>query len=468
MTSVNQKQRDSDVYVSLTKSVSSETAKGTMYWWQTTGRNLARMLDVAQYPPDTQARFLSFYLEQICPLFGDPPARKNANSWLRSSLSWDGTPIEYSFDFKETGGLPDVRFSIDLAPVRPLNKSAPLSTAPSQKLLDTFISRNNPDTLWYLSLRDYFRLSTAMKSTPEEQLALMSQACQPSQEMVAFDIHRTAKTPSPAAIPASAKVYYRPCLLAAERKTTRWQVIAEAIRQLPALDENPGIVSSLELIESFLRSQPKYCEEYARFVATDLAEPKKARIKIYIGCREQTFEGVWDWLTLGGRVTIFNEDDKEKIRELYHLVRGDLGEHNVLANGALSSTSDASLKPAQDTAQRLARELTSRQFSDEFLGNDESSTRKAPPSENPGLSAHLGPGAKQISVEEAKKSRPPVICYYSLQGDESEPIPKLNINPLAIAESDAAVAQGFEQWFQNNGWTDAVEFAYRSKIGQVL
>lgn len=74
--------------------------------------------------------------------------------------------------------LPNVRFSLNMTPLRSLDSLNPLTSVPSKKLLDEFISRNNLGALWFLSLRHYFRLSVESDSTPEQQLELKSRSCQ--------------------------------------------------------------------------------------------------------------------------------------------------------------------------------------------------------------------------------------------------------------------------------------------------
>ncbi len=89
----------------------SDTAEaGSLYWWKTTGCDLARMLHAANYPEEVQRTFLSYYKDDFIPLLGNAPGPEDERSW-----TWDGSTHEYSFELKGSTKALDVRFVADFS-----------------------------------------------------------------------------------------------------------------------------------------------------------------------------------------------------------------------------------------------------------------------------------------------------------------------------------------------------------------
>lgn len=114
------------------------TSEGSNYWWLTSGADLSRMLQEANYPEEARHQFLDYYRETICPLLGEKPEKKSKYA----AVGWDGNPFEYSFEFKGSTKKPGVRFVVDLSELRPANVEYPLSITNSEKVLDTLAKRS--------------------------------------------------------------------------------------------------------------------------------------------------------------------------------------------------------------------------------------------------------------------------------------------------------------------------------------
>jgi DMATS type aromatic prenyltransferase len=108
--------------------------RDTQFWWNTTGKIFAQMLQRAFYPLHQQYRYLSFFYTVILPELGPAPsfdmsssvwnAAKNRTNELslpalpsrfRSYMTDDHSPMELSWQFDKDGGAV-TRFAID--PVR--------------------------------------------------------------------------------------------------------------------------------------------------------------------------------------------------------------------------------------------------------------------------------------------------------------------------------------------------------------
>ncbi|KAL4948106.1 aromatic prenyltransferase [Aspergillus filifer] len=74
------------------------------FWWKTTGRHFARMMQEAKYPESRQVELLLFYHFVVVPRLGPKPT--SPDPWFRSRVApgvGDGSPIGYSWRWG-TGG----------------------------------------------------------------------------------------------------------------------------------------------------------------------------------------------------------------------------------------------------------------------------------------------------------------------------------------------------------------------------
>lgn len=117
----------------------AELDEGALYWWLTSGQDLTRMMEEADYPEQTKQQFLDFYREVICPLLGGRPEP----GCMPTAVGWDGNPFEYSWEFKGSTKKAGVRFVLDLSEVRPPNAESPMSLATVEKVLDV-LSKKSP------------------------------------------------------------------------------------------------------------------------------------------------------------------------------------------------------------------------------------------------------------------------------------------------------------------------------------
>lgn len=123
----------------LEKEKETDTVAGedAYYWWRTSGQDLSRMLEEAGYPQEAKRQFLNYFRETICPTLGGKP---DSNA-LRTAVGWDGSPFEYSFEFKESTKSAGVRFVVDLTQLRPGDKSAPLTTKTTENVIESLAKR---------------------------------------------------------------------------------------------------------------------------------------------------------------------------------------------------------------------------------------------------------------------------------------------------------------------------------------
>ena len=379
---------ESRVIESLGTDMTTKTTNNdreSQYWWNTTGCDLANMLFEADYPEEVQRRFLTFYRDYVCPHLGSRPDQGSA----KSGMGKDGDCFEYSFEFKGSTKNPGVRFGVDLSLLRPVDTDNPLSIVKSQKLIDEIGKRTlGFDDTWYRALVQFFVYAHLPK---EQQDALIEQAGHQMPMVVGFDIH--TRLAAPDALPIMAKVYFPPCFAAAERGITRWDAVRSAIRQLPQIESYPNILASFKVIEDYLSTKSKAFEDGVRYLATDFLAPGKTRLKMYMRIPGRSFEDVWDFYTLGGRIPGL-EEDKEKFRDLMNFMK--------------------------DTD--IATE-----------------TQEKPQSNGP-------------SLEKARVKT--TTIYFSLSAENPGPAPKIGFFPANSAKNDEVIARGLDTWLSKYGWYD--------------
>ncbi|KAH4131218.1 hypothetical protein HBH47_012850 [Parastagonospora nodorum] len=365
---------ESPTFLSL-QQLRDATPEGEKYWWLTSGRDLARMLQEANYPVETQRQFLLYFRDTICPRLGGRPQ----SSSVRSGVGWDGNPFEYSFELRNTSKKIAVRFVVDVSALRPADDAHPLSIENFEAVLDP-LSKATPgyDEAWYTSLKKWFVHAHLPSS---EQKGLISKVGYQMPMILGFDVCRDLPTKD--AIPVMAKVYFPPCFTAAREGITRWEAVRRGIHQLPNIEAHPN----------YLNTKPKEYENGPRYLATDFVIKDKARLKIYFRHPAVDFEDIWDYYTLGGRISGL-DNDKETFRELMAFT---------------------SYNPDSSTTQDSGR-------------------------------------ADYTAVQ-----RKMTAIYFSLSTENPTPAPKICFYPANFALNDSVIGEGIDVWLNKYEWKDEGE-----------
>ncbi|KAI0971262.1 aromatic prenyltransferase [Xylaria arbuscula] len=364
----------------------ADSTSDSEYWWRTSGRDVANMLDEAGYADEVKRRFLAYYRETLCPSLGVKPSSASA----KSGLGWDGTPFEYSFELKSSKASESVRFAADFADLSPPgdNSGNPLDLTRARKVVQSLAGRTPDfDDSWYRSLVKFFDQSHHSK---QKQFEIISKAGHQTPLVVGFDLHSRLSS-NPEGIPAMGKVYFPPCHYAAAESITRWDAVYRAIHQLPDIKSFPNILKSLDSIKDYLETKPASWKDGARYLATDLVAPGQARLKIYLRYPGESFDEIWDYYTLGGRIPAL-EADKTLLRDLIELT-------------------------------------------------------------GPGSTGTAGNGDRTNGHLDYTNFRRKMTCvYFSLSPNNPTPAPKIGIYPANVAANDAVIARGLDAWLQKYEW----------------
>ncbi|KAI1308335.1 aromatic prenyltransferase [Xylaria venustula] len=347
---------------------------GSQYWWETTGRDLANMLHAAEYPEHIQQAFLSYYNDFICPHLGDA----------------DGSTHEYSFEIRGSTKTLYVRFVADFSQLRPVDWDNPLNCARTETVIASLASRAPGfDDTWYRALKK--SLDHSHLPAPAQK-ALIAEAGHLTPLLIGFDIYRDIPKGSDM-LPVMGKAYFLPCFAAAAQKKTRFEILRTAILDLPGISSRPNILRSLSLLEEYLTSKSKDWENGARFLSTDLVSPDKARLKLYLRCPVNSFEVIWDYFTLGGRIPGLGIAKDSYLKFV-----------SILGGAGLNYLSTTAPVAGEGIETGNRRKLTT--------------------------------------------------VYFSLDDKHPFPAPKLAFCVRNVAANDVVVVRGLDRWLSSHGWDD--------------
>lgn len=376
--------------------VLSETSH--QYWRRVAGGDVERMLKAANYQDAAIERFMQYFTTCILPAWGDKPQNRPLDpiSKFQPSLNFDNTPIESSFNITSTNPTPTVRLSVEI------------DRNSAQNALEEFLRRNRGvDQTIDMSWTEHFHRS------------ILNDTAGSFGDMgIGFDLKTKLPgglltTDHPEAIPADSKAYFVAGWKAREESITRWELIRQSILDLPGLQEEaPGIVSGLKMVDDFLSGYPLEVGNLISIVATDLVEPTKARVKFYCkvpaGSDSADFAKVFEWLTLGGRITAL-KNDRALIQRLFDLV------HGVDSRRAADDDDNPATREAADLNRYIHRtEL-----------------------------AKTGGAQPQVA---------PCSVYVSLAGDTAEPTAKLILGAKYSSRTDFEIAEGVDRFLLEQEW----------------
>ncbi|KUI73675.1 4-O-dimethylallyl-L-tyrosine synthase [Cytospora mali] len=360
---------------------------GPFYWWRTSGQDLSRMLVQAGYSEECRRQFLDFYRDVICPLLGGKPEPSSQPT----AAGWDGNPFEYSFEFKGSTKKAGVRFILDLTELRPARKDKLMDMTNVNQVLEVLRKRSPLyDDTWHRAMERWY---TYADSPLEKQKDLARRVGIQTQAILGFDINEKILEKAPGKIPVMGKSYFPPNYAAVDHNLTPFQSLSIGLRILPDIGQYPNLLRSMKLLEDYVEDNPRY-QDSARGMAPDLVPASLARIKIYMRYLGDSFDEIWDFYTLGGRIPGL-ESDKEKIRDLIELITG--------------KDYDTSRLGKETWAERKRRHIF--------------------------------------------RSKPHAL-YFSLTPDKPYPVPKLYYYPAQKAPNDEAIAQGADAWMAKYGWQD--------------
>lgn len=258
-----------------------------VFWLQSTGAILARMLHKAGYSPKALQYHLDFFRKYVAPAMGRRPRPDGGPHGWQSFMTDDYTPIELSWSWKEGDTLPAVRYAIE-----PIGHWAGTVFDPLNMRAARDCIRKSQPALSGLNLDWLKFFSKELVATDTDNFDIYSNADSDilgTQVFTAYDLgdEKTAL-----------KAYFIPTLKATLTGQSNFQLIRRTISKL--IIQQPSLAKSFAVLSDWMDSRQDIKGE---ILAIDCVNPSKSRIKIYIRSRETSFDSVADVMTMGGLLT---------------------------------------------------------------------------------------------------------------------------------------------------------------------
>ncbi|KAK6820188.1 hypothetical protein RU639_007485 [Aspergillus parasiticus] len=295
-------------YHELSKTMLFAT-KDEAQWWHSTAPILSRLLISSNYDIHVQYKYLSLYKELVLPALGPYATQKKgsdviATRW-RSGMVLTGLPIEFSYNI--TNAV--VRVGVEPVGIDGGTEKNPYNTAAIWEYLEA-ISRLSLS----VDLTRFHEFAAELVLTPAEESFLISkphlfQSPWKTQTITAMDLQRSGDI--------LLKGYFYPQMKSVVTGISTEKLLIDAIRKVDRAGRFDTQVTNLEQYMESRRKEgaaiPGYsstadetfekCSFFPYFLACDLVEPAKSRIKFYAGERHVDLSTVEDIWTFSGRRT---------------------------------------------------------------------------------------------------------------------------------------------------------------------
>ena len=260
-----------------------------VFWWSALGQSLATLLKTSQYGDKEQLYYLRWFHKWIPSSLGPRPVDGKAH--YGSSFVYDGSPVEYSLNWKEKKVDQTIRFTTEPCSRKAGTAADPLNQLPAKDLL-TAMAKDLPGI-------DLTRFNLFLSEThvPDEAaddvLSKLPPGVPRARVLVAFDLERGGVV---------AKAYFNPALKAISTGTPIETVVFDAIRKCnePARSYD----ASIEVLEGYLKTFEASEAPHIFMLSNDcVVDSPASRIKVYAVAPVQTLAKAKDVYHLGGRLS---------------------------------------------------------------------------------------------------------------------------------------------------------------------
>lgn len=272
--------------------VSQETQSNKedqIFWWGALGQSLATLLKTSQYGDQEQLYYLRWFHQWITSSLGPRPVDGKAH--YGSSFVYDGSPVEYSLNWKEKKVEQTIRFTTEPCSRKagtaadPLNQLAAkdLLTAMAKHLLEIDLTRFNI----------FLSETHVPDEAADEVLSKLPPGVPRARVLVAFDLERGDIV---------AKAYYNPALKAISTGMPTKTVVFDAIRKCngPAGSYD----ASVDVLDGYLETFDAGEGPHVFTLSNDcVVDSPASRIKVYVIAPVNTLAKAKDVFHLGGRLS---------------------------------------------------------------------------------------------------------------------------------------------------------------------
>ena len=259
------------------------------FWWGALGQSLSTLLKSNHYGDDEQLYYLRWFYQWITDSLGPRPV--NNKPHYPSSFTYDGSPVEYSLNWKEKKDNQTVRFTTE--PCSPKSGTAAdiLNQQTAQDLLTSMGSDVQGIDLTRFNI--FLSETHVPNASANELLSKLPPGFPRARVLVAFDLERGNVV---------AKAYFNPGLKSILTGVPVNTIVFDAIRKC----NGPfgSYDASIEALRGYLDPFGGAPEEPHIFMLSNdcVADSPASRVKAYVSAPVTTLAKAREVFSLGGRL----------------------------------------------------------------------------------------------------------------------------------------------------------------------
>lgn len=298
-----------------------------IFWWGMLGQSLATLLKTSQYSNDEQLYYLRWFQRWILRSLGPRPV--DGRPYHRSDFTYDGSPLEYSLNWKEKKAGQTIRFTTEPRSREAGTAADPLNQLASQGLLTAMAKDISGIDLTRFNL--FLTETNVPDHAAENVLSKLPPGHPRARVLVAYDLEHGA---------VGAKAYFNPELRAIHTGVSTKTVVFDIIRKCNG--PHGAYDTSIGMLRDYLDAHSAPDGPQIFLLSNDcVADSPASRIKVYVTAPITTLAAAMDAFSLGGTLSgPGTEAGLDAIRSLWcHIFgvehsRADIEDKEVLPAGS--------------------------------------------------------------------------------------------------------------------------------------
>ena len=260
-----------------------------VFWWGALGQSLATLLKTSQYGDKEQLYYLRWFQQWIMGSLGPRPV--DGKPHYGSSFTYDGSPVEYSLNWKEKKVDQTIRFTTEPCSRKAGTAADPLNQLVAKDLLTAMAKDMSGIDLTRFNL--FLSETHVPDEAADEVLSKLPPGHPRARVLVAFDLERGGIV---------AKAYFNPALKAICTGTPTKTVVFDAMRKCngPAGSYD----ASTEVLDGYFETFGAGEAPQIFMLSNDcVIDSPASRIKVYVIAPVNTLAKAKDVFHLGGRLS---------------------------------------------------------------------------------------------------------------------------------------------------------------------
>lgn len=261
-----------------------------VFWWNAFGQSLGTLLKTSRYSDKEQVYYLRWFQQWITGSFGPRPV--DGKPHYASSFTYDGSPMEYSLNWKEKKTDQTIRFTAEPCSRQAGTAADPLNQLAAKNLLTAMTKDVSGIDLTRFNI--FLSETNVPDEAVEEVLSKLPPYVPRARVLVAFDLERGGIV---------AKAYFNPALRSLYTGKPVNTIVFDAIRKCngPAGSYD----ASINVLSSYLETFGAGEAPHIFMLSNDcIADSPASRIKVYVGAPVvNTLAKAKDVFHLGGKLS---------------------------------------------------------------------------------------------------------------------------------------------------------------------